>query len=70
MSRLYMKRKEGGRGLISVEDCITAEMRGLHDHLKESKEDMVSGTLQNVKEEERQRRNCQKGKGWKKENFA
>ena len=52
VARLYMKRKEGGRGLISVEDCITAERRGLYDYLKESKEDMLSGALkENVIEE-------------------
>ena len=45
VTRLYMKRKEGGRGLISVEDCITAETRGLYDYLKESKEDMLSAAL-------------------------
>ena len=40
-----MKRKEGGRGLISVEDCITIERRGLYAYLKERKEDMLSGAL-------------------------
>ena len=51
-ARLYMKRKEGGRGLIRVEDCLTTERRGLYDYLKESKEDMLSGTLkENVFEE-------------------
>ena len=39
---LYMKPKEGGRGLISVEDCKTTERIGLYDYLKESKEDMLS----------------------------
>ena len=44
--------KEGGRGLISVEDCVTTERRGLYDYLKESKEDMLSGALkENVIEE-------------------
>ena len=52
MARLYMKRKEGGRGLISLEDCTTTERRGLYDYLKESKEDMLSGALkENVIEE-------------------
>ena len=52
VARLYMKRKEGGRGLISVEDCIVSERRGLHDYLKESKEDMLIGALkENVIEE-------------------
>ena len=40
-----MKRKEGGRGLVAVEDCITTERRGLYDYLKESKEDMLGGAL-------------------------
>ena len=52
VARLYMKRKEGERALICVEDCITTEMRGLYDYLKESKEDMLSGVLkENVIEE-------------------
>ena len=60
VARLYMKWKEGGGGLIRVEDCITTERRGLHDYLKESKEDMLSGALkQHVIEE-----------GEKKEEFA
>ena len=45
MARLYMKWEEGGRGFISVEDCITTQRRGLYDYLKESKEDMLSGAL-------------------------
>ena len=49
---LYMKRKEGRRGLISVEYCIATERRELYDYLKESKEDMLSGALkENVIEE-------------------
>ena len=40
-----MKQKEGRRGLINVDDCITTERRGLYDYLKESKEDMLSGAL-------------------------
>ena len=44
-ARLCMKWKEGGRGLIRVEDCITTERRGLCGYLKESKEYMLSGAL-------------------------
>ena len=52
VEKLYMKRKEGGRGLISVEDYITSESTGLYDYMKESKEDMLSGALvENVIEE-------------------
>ena len=52
VARLYMKRTEGGRGVIIVEDCITTERRLLYDYLKESKEDMLSEALkENVIEE-------------------
>ena len=63
VASLYIKRK-GGRGLISVEDCITTERRGSYDYLNESKQGMLRGE---VKENviERQRSNLQKGKGMK-----
>ena len=52
VARWYMKWKEGRRGLISLEDCMKTERRGLYDYLKESKEDMLSGALkENVIEE-------------------
>ena len=52
LARLNMNRKEGWIELISVEDCITTERRGLYDDLKNSEEDMLSGALkQNVIEE-------------------
>ena len=38
MARLYMKLKEGLRG-------VTTERRGLYDYLQESKEDRLSGAL-------------------------
>ena len=37
VARLYMKRKEGGRELISMEDSIPTERRELYDYLQESK---------------------------------
>ena len=52
VARLFMKRKERGRGLVSVEECTITERRGLYGYLKESKEDMLSGALkENVTEE-------------------
>ena len=41
VDRLYMKRKEGGRGLISVEECVRAEERGLCEYVLASKEWML-----------------------------
>lgn len=39
--RLYMKRKEGGRGLISVYDCVRTEEVGLFGYVKDSNEWML-----------------------------
>ena len=38
VQRIYMKRKSGGRGLISVEECIANEMRSIHHYLVNSDE--------------------------------
>ena len=39
--RLYLKRKEGGRGLISVFDCVRGEECGLFEYVKGSTEEML-----------------------------
>ena len=63
VARIYMKRRVGGRGLISTEECITADRRGLHDYLKESKGETLSGALEeNVIEDGESKRNLQRGK--------
>ena len=41
VARLYMKRKNGGRGLISVIDCVREEELGLFGYVKESEEWML-----------------------------
>ena len=41
VNRLYMKRKSGGRGLISVEDCVRLEERGLCEYVERSDEWML-----------------------------
>lgn len=38
VDRLYFKRKQGGRGLISVEDCVTAEINSMVRYLVNSDE--------------------------------
>jgi hypothetical protein len=39
--RLYMKPKVGGRGLISMEECVRAEEAGLRDYVMDSGEWML-----------------------------
>ena len=41
VDRLYLKRAEGGRGLISVEDCVLIEKNCLYVYVSESKEQML-----------------------------
>ena len=41
VDRLYMKRKVGGRGLISVEECVRTEERALKEYVTASEEPML-----------------------------
>ena len=34
--RLYVSRKEGGRGLASIEDCVDVSIERLEDNIKKS----------------------------------
>ena len=38
VDRLYIPRKEGGRGLISIEDCVELAIRDLEVNVQESEE--------------------------------
>ena len=38
VDRLYIPRKEGGRGLISIEDCVDLARRGLEVHAHRRKD--------------------------------
>ena len=38
VGRLHLARKEGGRGLISCEECVNVEVQNLDKYLSESKE--------------------------------
>ena len=41
VDRLYLPRKEGGRGLISIEDCVELAIRGLEVYVHESEERLI-----------------------------
>ena len=41
VDRLYIPRKEGGRGLISIEDCVELEIRGLEVYVHRSEERFI-----------------------------
>ena len=41
VGRLYLARKEGGRGLISCEECVKVEVQSLDKYLSEYEEGML-----------------------------
>ena len=47
IDRLYVSRKEGGRGRTSIEDSIDVSIIRLEDYLKKSKERLITTTRNN-----------------------
>ena len=45
VDRMYVKRKEGGRSLISVEQCIREEEYSLGFYVANSEENLIRGVL-------------------------
>ena len=43
VDRLYIKRKEGGRGLMSVELCVREEENSLGFYVANSGENLIKG---------------------------
>ena len=41
VDRVYIPIKEGGRGLISIQDCVELAIRGLEVHVHESEERLI-----------------------------
>ena len=41
VDRLYIPRKEGGRGLISTEDCVELAIRGLEVYIQGNEERLI-----------------------------
>ena len=52
VDRLYMKREVGGRGLISIEDCVRAEELGLNEYVRENDEWMLKIVAEGMAEGE------------------
>ena len=59
VDRLYMKRCDGGRGLISVEDCVRMEEANLRNHLRKSVETLMMSASSVLIGEEECKRECE-----------
>ena len=59
VDRLYMKRCDGGRGLISVEDCVRMEEANLRNYMRSAVETpMVAACSVLIGDEECKRDEC------------
>ena len=72
VARLYLPRKEGGRGLIGIEECVRKESKSLHNYLKETAEWMLQAALKEKVIDEKEnlqdyqkRRQEEKIRNWK-----
>ena len=75
--RFYMSRKEGGRGLISIEDCVDATIQEIEEYTKKSKARLntagrdnlkTNSKAKNLENKNRKKNNCMynsKNKLWK-----
>ena len=52
VARLYLPRKEGGRGLISVEDCVDLAILGLENFIQKSNERLIISARRDLEDEE------------------
>ena len=50
VDRLYIPRKEWGRGLISIEDCVELAIRGLEVYVHGSEEKLIQAARDKEKE--------------------
>ena len=48
IDRLYVSRREGGRGLASIEDSVDASIQRLEDHKQKRGGRLISATKSNT----------------------
>ena len=60
--RVYIRRKNGGRGLIGVEDCVGGELRNVHHYLANSHEVLLAAV---AKEEGLEKESIEKKERYK-----
>ena len=48
VDRLYMSRKEGERGLASIEDSVNTSIQRLEDYIENRRERLISSTRKNT----------------------
>lgn len=69
VARLYIPRKEGGRGLIAVEDCVDIAVLGLQHYIQKNEERLITAARVSIEAEGvdhyKQRRKEERYSEWK-----
>ena len=52
VSRLYLPRAEGGRGLLNTANCVTIERKGLRRHVRSTRERLLKMGQRCMKDED------------------
>ena len=64
IDRLYVSRKEGGRGLASIQDNVDTSIRRFEDNIKMSKERLITAIRNNTNNTRTNRTKLSKKQKW------
>ena len=53
VDRLYVKRPKGGRGMISIEECVNVEVNNLNKYIQDSQERMLKAVDKEKRKKEK-----------------
>ena len=68
VDRLYVSRKEGGRGLTGIEDSVNASRQGLEDYKEKREGKPITATRNNTDNTWTNRTEITENRNWKKNN--
>ena len=74
IDRLFVSKKEGGRGHVNIEYCIEATIQGLEECAKKSKERLITAAKHsNINSYQKKKKSINKksrNKNWKKKTIV
>ena len=66
VDRLYVSRKQGGRGLASIEDTVDASIQRLEDYIEKHERGLITTTRFDTNNTINERMTTTREKKWKK----
>ena len=68
VDRLYVSRKEGERGIASIEDSVDASMQRLDDYIEKGREKLITAGRNNSDKTSTNRTTITRKQKWEKNN--